>query len=138
MKNWIIVLLIFVLPLGLYAYLDAKAQNAIMCKAKSATEAPVSKAKIVKFSSPMCSECKEASEEITKAMKNYKDEVLVEEINVVENVGKDKDYNKSMIKKYKVTLVPTLVFLDKNGNVAKRYEGAMKSDEIIEIINGIK
>ena len=138
MKNWIVVLLIFVLPLGLYAYLDAKAQNAIMCKAKSAAETPVSKAKIVKFSSPMCSECKEASEEITKAMKNYKNEVLVEEINVVENVGKDSDYNKSMIKKYKVTLVPTLVFLDKNGNVIKRYEGAMKSDEIVEIIDGIK
>ena len=138
MKNWIIVLLIFVLPLGLYAYLDAKAQNAIMCKAKSATETPVSKAKIVKFSSPMCSECKEASEEITKAMKNYKNEVLVEEINVVENVGKGSDYNKSMIKKYKVTLVPTLVFLDKNGNVIKRYEGAMKSDEIVEILDGMK
>lgn len=138
MKNWIVVLLIFVLPLGLYAYLDAKAQNAIMCKAKSAAEAPISKVKIVKFSSPMCSECKEASEEITKAMKNYKNEVLVEEINVVENVGKDSDYNKSMIKKYKVTLVPTLVFLDKNGNVIKRYEGAMKSDEIVEIIDGIK
>ena len=54
------------------------------------------KAKIVKFSSPMCSECKEMEIELTKAMENYKDSVLIEEINVVENVGKGVKYNTTM------------------------------------------
>ena len=47
-------------------------------------------------------------------------------------------YNKAAIKKFKVTLVPTLVFLDKEGTVIKKYQGLMKSDEIIEILDGIK
>ena len=138
MKNWIIVLLIFVLPLSLYAYLDAKAQNDMMCKSQGAKETnQIAKAKIIKFSSPMCSECKEVAAEMDKAMKNYKGSVMVEEINVVENVGKGIDYNKSQIKKYKVTLVPTLVFIDRQGNVIHRQEGAMSSDEIVDILEMI-
>lgn len=137
MKNWIIVLLIFILPLGLYAYLDTQAQNAKMCKIEG-NELSNPKIKIIKFSSPMCSECKEATIEIDKAMKNYKNSVVIEEINVIENVGKGNDYNKKAIKKYHVTLVPTLVFVDKEGNEVHKQEGAMSSDEIIAVLNGIK
>lgn len=138
MKNWIIILLIFALPLGLYAYLDAKAQEAKVCSVMGNSEVKNPKAKIVKFSSPMCSECKEMAVELDKAMKNYKDTVIVEEINVVENVGQDIDYNKMAIKKYKVSLVPTTVFLDKEGKTVVRREGVMKSNEIVEILDGIK
>ncbi|MBR5304546.1 MAG: thioredoxin family protein [Candidatus Gastranaerophilales bacterium] len=138
MKNWIIILLIFIMPLSLYAYLDAKAQNAKVCAIVGNEEVKNPKAKIVKFSSPMCSECKEMTIELDKAMKNYKDSVIVEEINVVENVGKGVKYNKAAIKKYNVSLVPTIVFLDKQGNTIKKREGLVKSDEIIEILDGIK
>lgn len=138
MKNWIIILLIFALPLGMYAYLDAKAQSAKVCAVVGNETVKNPKAKIVKFSSPMCSECKEMTIELDKAMKNYKDSVLIEEINVVENVGAGVNYNKAAIKKYKVSLVPTIVFLDKKGNTVKKREGLVKSDEIIEILDGIK
>ncbi len=138
MKNWIIVLLIFILPLSLYAYLDAKAQNDAMCKIEGNKEVKNPKAKIIKFSSPMCSECKEVAVEMDKAMQNYKDSVIVEEINVVENVGKEGKYNKEAIKKYNIVLVPTLIFLDKQGNIVKKQEGLMKSNEITEVLDGIK
>ena len=130
MKNWIIVALIFVIPLTTYAFLDMRAQNAAMVKNP--------KAKIIKFSSPMCSECKEAETELNKAMENYKDSVIIEEINVVENVGKGVNYNKNAIKKFNVKLVPTIVFLNKSGDTVKVREGAMKADEIIEVLDGIK
>jgi thioredoxin 1 len=138
MRNWIIVLLIFVLPLGMYAYLDAKAQSDKMCKIEGNELVKTPKAKILKFYSTMCSECKEQTVELNKAMENYKDSVIVEEINVVENVGKSIEYNKLAIKKFKVTLVPTTVFVDKTGKVVKRQEGVIKSDEIKEILDGIK
>jgi len=138
MRNWIIILLILTMPLGLYAYLDAKAQSDMMCKLIGTQEVKVPKAKIIKFSSPMCSECKEAQAELDKAMKNYKDSVLVEEINVIQNVGKGTKYNKAAIKKFKVTLVPTLVFINKEGQTVRKYEGAMKADEIKEVLDGIK
>ena len=138
MKNWIIILLIFAMPLGLYAYLEAKAENAKVCAVVGNSEIKNPKAKIVKFSSPMCSECKEMAIELDKAMENYKNSVIVEEINVVENVGKGVKYNKAAIKKYNVSLVPTTVFLDKEGNTVKKREGVIKADEIIEILDGIK
>lgn len=138
MKNWIVVLLIFTLPLGLYAYLEAKAQSDLMCKVEGNGTVVNPKAKIMKFSSPMCSECKEATVELDKAMKNYKDSVIIEEINVVSSVGKDLDYAKKAIKEFKISLVPTLVFINKDGKVIKKYEGAMKSDDITEVLDGIK
>lgn len=138
MKNWIVILLIFVLPLGLYAYFDAKAQNDKMCKVIGNELVKNPKAKIMKFSSPMCSECKDVAIEMDKAMKDYKDSVIVEEINVIENTGKEVEYNKAAIKKFKVTLVPTLVFLNKEGKQIYKQEGLMTSDEIIGVLDGIK
>ena len=138
MKNWVIVLLIFILPLGLYSYFDTKAQNERMCQIIGNEKVKNPKAKIMKFSSPMCSECKEIAQEMDKAMENYKDSVIIEEINVIENTGKDVKYNKAAIKKFKVTLVPTLVFLDKQGNQIYRQEGLMTSEEITDVLDGIK
>lgn len=136
MKNWIIVLLIFILPLSLYAYFDIKAQ-ANTCKV-TGNAASVAKAKIIKFSSPMCSECVETTIEIKKAMNNYQDAVIIEEYNVLDNNSKGKNITKDMIKKYKVSLVPTLVFVDKEGKTVKKQEGLMSSDEIIAILDKIK
>ena len=138
MKNWIIVLLIFILPISTYAYLDAKAQSDMVCRVVGNEKIKNPKAKIVKFSSPMCSDCKEMEIELTKAIENYKDSVLIEEINVVENVGEGVKYNKAAIKKYDVSLVPTIVFLDKEGKTIKKNVGLMKSEDIIEVLDGIK
>ena len=135
MRNWFIILMIFVLPMALFAYLDAKAQNAMMCKVNQNNEITDSKVKIIKFSSPMCSECKEASNELDKISKDYGNSVIIEEINVTQNAGKEGQYTKDAIKKYKVTLVPTLIFIDKNGKLVHRQEGAMKSKDIKEIID---
>lgn len=135
MKNWIIVLLIFILPLGLYAYLDNRAQ-ANACKVTGSASS-VSKAKIIKFSSPMCSECQDVAVEIKKAMKDYQDSILIEEYNVLDNYDKGSNITKDMIKKYKVSLVPTLIFVDKEGKTLKK-EGFIKSNEIIEILDEIK
>ena len=142
MRNWIIVLLIFVVPLGLYGYIDAKAQSgASSCKVEplgAAAPIAIKKPKIIKFSSPMCSECKETTVEVKKAMKDLKDDVVVEEINVLETNSAAQNDTKAAIKKYKISLVPTLVFLDKDGNVIKKKEGLMKSEEIIKVVDGIK
>ena len=138
MRNWIIVLLIFALPLGMYAYLDAKAQSNKMCKIEGNELVKTPKAKIIKFYSVMCSECKEQTAELNKAMENYKDSVIVEEINVVEQDKKDKKYSKAAIKEFNVTLVPTLVFLNKEGKTIKKHQSLMKAEEIVEVLDGIK
>ena len=136
MRNWIIVLLIFVMPLSLYAYLDNKA-TADACKV-TGNAASIPMAKIIKFSSPMCSECIETSVEIKKAMKDYQNSVIIEEYNVLDNNQKGQNATKDAIKKYKISLVPTLVFVNKEGKIVKKQEGLMKSDKIIEVLDEIK
>jgi len=136
MRNWIVVLLIFVMPLGLYAYLDNKA-SADACKvAQENTEG--TQAKLIKFSSPMCSECQEVAIEVKKAMQKHKDSVIIEEYNVLDGYDKGKNVTKDMIKKYKISLVPTLVFIDKEGKTIKKQEGMIKSEEISNILDEIK
>ena len=126
------------MPLGVYAYLDTKAQNDALCKVEGAKKNETPRAKLLKFTSPMCSECKEVSEEMQKAMKNYNGSVLVEEINVIDNGGKGTDYTKSQIKKYKINLVPTLVFVDKNGSVIHKQEGTISHDEILDLLKELE
>ena len=138
MKNWIIVLLIFVIPLGLYAFLDAKAQNDMMCTTQQEKLSQQETPKLIKFSSPMCSECQEVAQELSKVPNDAKSSVAIEEINVLENTKPASDYNKKMIKKYKVTLVPTLVFVDKEGKTVYRKEGAMKAEEITKVLASMK
>lgn len=137
MKNWIVILLIFIIPLGLYAFLDAEAQNEKMCTLQEENINLNNGAKLIKFSSPMCSECKQVSEELSKVAKDIKSKITIEEINVLDNSKAAADYNKKLIKKYKVTLTPTLIFVDKNGKIVHRQESVMKAEEIEKIINKI-
>ena len=76
--------------------------------------------------------------DIQKAMKNYKDSVIVEEINVVEQDKKAKKYSKAAIKEFDITLVPALVFINKEGKTIKKHQSLMKANEIIEVLDGIK
>ena len=76
--------------------------------------------------------------ELNKAMENYKDSVIVEEINVVEQNKALKKHSKAAIKQFDINLVPTVVFLNKDGAIIKKHRGLMKADEIIEVLNGIE
>lgn len=132
MKNWVIVLLIFAVPLGLYAYLESNSQDT---RANAANTAVVNnKPKVIKFYSPLCSDCQKVSKEMVEVVEDYKDAVTFEEINVSEQTKQ----NKELIKKYKVTLVPTLIFETRDGKVVKKVEGFIEDDQIEEHIKTIK
>lgn len=132
MKNWIIVLLVFAIPLGLYAYLESNSQSTVAKEEVSMNN--TQKPRVIKFYSPMCSDCKKISNEMVGVVEDYKDAVTFEEINVSEQTDK----NKALIKKYKITLVPTLVFESKDGKTFKKVEGFIEDDEIESNIVNIK
>ncbi len=132
MKNWIIVLLVFAIPLGLYAYLESNSQSTVAKEEVSMNN--TQKPRVIKFYSPMCSDCKKISNEMAGVVEDYKDAVTFEEINVSEQTDK----NKALIKKYKITLVPTLVFESKDGKTFKKVEGFIEDDEIENNIVNIK
>ncbi len=89
---------------------------------------------IIKFSSSMCLECKEVEKIFKDILPKYKDRVSYTEI----IVDSRKDMNNKLIKKYNITLVPTVVMLDSNGKECKRFEGAAEKSEYIEVIESLK
>ena len=89
---------------------------------------------IIKFSSSMCLECKEDEKIFNEIMPKYKDKVSYTAI----VVDSRKDMNNKLIKKYNITLVPTVVMLDSNGKECKRFEGAAEKEEYEEVIKGLK
>jgi len=112
-KNLIIISLIFVLPLIAYAILSGT-------KVESATQEHVSgKPQIVKFSSKLCSDCKKMKGVFEAVMPQYSGTVEVIEYDIEKN---DKNINDA-INKYDIDLVPTVVYIDKNGKVVRKTEG---------------
>lgn len=115
-KNVFILLLIFVIPLFAYFMLSQRS-------ASNVSVAESGKPQLIKFTSNMCGECKRVEPVVQEVMKNYQDSVQY----IVIPVQVENSYNLQMMKKYNVTLVPTIIILDKNHNVVKRFEGYVTS-----------
>ena len=92
--------------------------------------------KIIKFSSPMCYECQELEKVFNEIYPEYANKVSLRKIDVT---SKDKS-TKDLIKKHEVKLVPTCIFMNKNGDIIRRTEGLIQprilENYIKEQING--
>lgn len=137
MRNKIIILLILFIPMVAFAYLQTKDEpKSLKDELSSATSLAGNldtKGKLLKFSSPMCSECQEVAKTVSKVMPEY-DTVVMEEVNVTD--GSEK--SDAMIKMYKVSVVPTMIFIDKGGNIVEKTEGAISEDETRAHLDKIK
>lgn len=139
-KNWIVVLLIFVIPLGIFAWLETGAKTVAKETVTQNTIAnhnytqASGKPRMLKFSSPMCSDCKKVSKELIGVLEDFKDAVVFEEINVSDGSKASND----AVTEYKVTVVPTLIFIDKNGKIVQKNEGFITEREIRTSLNNIK
>ena len=121
-KTLIIAALIFVLPVVVYGVLSGR-QSAV-----SETEVLFAgMPKLIKFSSPMCSDCQTLAKIIDEIDDDYEDRVDFIEISVNDNSKEVKEH----IKKYKVTLVPTMVFLNSKGELVARVEGSIPKEQLI-------
>ena len=146
MKNWIIVLLIFTVPLAVFAWLEGNSgksvarenvQNETVAKNDILTDSHTlasAKPRVLKFSSPMCSDCKKVQGEMIKIVPDYKDAITFEEINVTDGTKE----SAASVKDYRVTVVPTLVFIGKDGKVVRKLEGFLTESEIRSHLDTIK
>ena len=127
-KNIIWILLIFLIPLAAYWGITRE-QFAPM------PAVAVSGDKVIKFSSPMCSECQDLEKVFEEVFPKYSDKVSLTKV----DVSKQDKNCKALIKEYKVTLVPTTVFINQDGRITRRIEGTMQSkildNYLVELIN---
>ena len=127
-KNLIVVLAIFIIPLVTYLMLT------ISNNPTTAKDVIAGKPQVIKFTSQMCRDCQTMNNIFKEIFPKYGDSIVLTEIQVQEN----SDYNQSMIKKYNVTLVPTIILLDSKGKTVRRIEGAIPASEMDECLKGLK
>lgn len=130
MKNIIAILLIIFVPLFAYLYISKNSETTV------AVAKDNNNPSLMIFTSAMCLDCKKMKSVINEVEPIYNDKVNFISINALDKSKKVQEY----IKKYGIVLVPTIIFVDQNGNQKNKVEGYIHKDELIkeieDIING--
>lgn len=126
-KNVIIISLIFAVPL--IAYWMFTMSNSTTAKTTQA-----GKPQIVKFTSAMCLDCQTMNKIFKEIFPKYQDKIILTEIPVQDSSA----FNQEQIKKYNVTLVPTIILLNSDGKQVQRIEGAIEKDKMEKYLQELK
>lgn len=126
-RNIIIISLIFAIPLMLYMALTAS-------NSTTAKTSETGKPQVVKFTSAMCLDCQTMNKVFKEIFPKYNGKIILTEIQV-----QDKNsFSEEQIKKYNVTLVPTIVLLNSDGRQVKRIEGAIPKEQMDRYLQELK
>lgn len=118
-KNLAIISLVFAIPLLAYFALT-------MSNSTTAKPLDTNKPQVIKFTSAMCLDCQTMNKVFKEIFPKYNGEIILTEIQV-----QDKNsFTQEQIKKYNVTLVPTIILLNSKGQQVKRLEGAVEKDKM--------
>lgn len=126
-KNLIIISLIFALPL--IAYWMMTTSNSTTAKTVNS-----SKPQVIKFTSAMCLDCQTMNKIFKEIFPKYEGKITLTEIQVQDN----NSFNKEQIKKYNVTLVPTIILLNSQGKQVKRLEGEIPKNQMDSYLKGLE
>lgn len=128
-KNVIVIALIFLVPLVAFWVLN----NSNTSDAKSNVDV-TNQPQVMKFTSTMCLDCQKMNKIFKEVFPKYEGKIVLTEIMVQDG----KAFTNEQVKKYNVTLVPTMIFLDSNGKQIKRIEGAIEKEELDNYLKGLK
>jgi thioredoxin-like negative regulator of GroEL len=124
--NLTLILAIFIIPVVMYySFRSTDTDTISIAKGIKPT--------VIDFSSEMCLECKELKKVLDQVEPKYCTKIIFKKI-LVNSANKEE---KVLIKKYGVNVVPTLVYLDKNGNLVKKTEGSLTKEELERNLNRI-
>lgn len=126
-KNIIIISLIFAIPLMLYMALTAS-------NSTTAQTTEVGKPQVMKFTSSMCLDCQTMNKVFKEIFPKYQGKILLTEIQVQDRNA----FSDEQIKKYNVTLVPTIILLNSNGQQVRRIEGAIPQNQMDKYLQELK
>lgn len=128
-KNLITILLVFLVPVIAYFILNLSGTSDSM-----SADAKTNKPQIVKFTSAMCLDCQTMNKIMKELYPKYQDDIILTEIQVQEK----NPNNEKWIKKYDVTLVPTIIMINSNGNQVRRIEGAIEKEQMDRYMQELK
>lgn len=126
-KSVITILAILVIPVLIFLGLNWGRTDSAIAQTKG-------KPQIIKFSSTMCLECKQVDQIMQEIMPKYEDKITYTQI----KVDNQNDMKNKMMKKYNITLVPTVIMLNSDGTICKRIESALPKEQMEEYIKELK
>ena len=115
----LVITLIMILPLAIYAIFKAPQDS-------SAIAASSGKPVVMEFSSPMCSECMTLNKILDVVEPKYSGKIVFNKI----NAAKMDRATMKQVQKYEVKVVPTMVFIDCDGNVVSKTEGSISKEAL--------
>lgn len=130
MKKWLTVLLILLIPVAAFYFLSKNPETDLGIQPAQAASG---KSMVYKFSSSMCHDCQKMSKIMQNLQPQYNDKINFVDVKV-DNMNKN---SKALIDKYKVTLVPTMIFIDKDGEEKYKVEGLVSQDLVEEYLQEI-
>lgn len=135
MKNKVIIIAVFVLPIFLYWALSTFMPNTAQQLKNSyqATAQNQSGAKIIKFYTPMCLDCQKLDRTLEKVMPKYESKVNLERVDASSN----KANIQMMVTKYGVRVVPTTIFINAQGKIVNKIEGDIPQEQLEKQIKAI-
>mgnify|MGYP003298689054 CR=1 FL=1 len=134
----IIIALVFAIPLIVFAVLNnantTTAKTGVNVEQKTDDLIAMGKPQVIKFSSAMCLDCQTMNKLFKEVFPKYNERIVLTEVHVQDGNA----FTGELIKKYNVTLVPTMIFLDSNNRQVKRIEGAIEKNELEGYLEGLK
>lgn len=92
------------------------------------------KPQVLKFTSTMCLDCQTMNKLFKEVFPKYNDKIVLTEISVQDGSS----FTNEQIKKYNITLVPTMIFLDSNNKQIRRVEGAIEKEVLENYLKELK
>ena len=92
------------------------------------------KPQVIKFTSAMCLDCQTMNKIFKEIFPKYEGKITLTEIQVQDN----NSFNQEQIKKYNVTLVPTIILLNSQGKQVKRLEGEVPKEQMDNYLKGLE
>ena len=129
-KNVITVLLVLIVPVFAYFLLTAFNKTELSQEANAQT---ATQPQVIKFTSTMCLDCQTMNKVMKEIFPKYDGQIVLTEIQVQDG----KKSTEEMIDKHNVTLVPTIILIDRNGKQVKRIEGAIEKEVMDKYLQGL-
>ena len=115
----IIAIIILVVPIVLYTAFKTPTNDGVL-------EAANGKPIVMEFTSPLCAECQRLKKVLDVVEPKYSRKITFQKINTATMDSQVV----SKIQKYEVRVVPTMIFIDKKGEIVAKKEGAMPEENL--------
>ena len=125
MKNWVLILLILIIPLVSYWKLN-ESQSVTGKNQSSQAIAAVNKPQVIKFAAQMCLDCTKQKKIFEKIVPEFQKNI---DFIYIDAQSKDKK-TQNLIQKYNISVVPTTIFLNGKGEVVKKVKGLITEDKL--------